>query len=149
MRTSSRDRHGILVTCDDADARQICDVCLRHAGYDVLTVDEPDLVLDAARRLRPDLIITSYPTRSSSGRTLTETIRADAALAATPILSLSAWVRAEELARAHDTGVTETLPMPVSLNALIGAVKRLIGSPPPVTDPRRSGTPPGADPAAR
>ena len=60
---------------------------------------------------------------------MTQAVRADAALAATPVLSLASWVRASELAEAAEAGVTESLPMPVSLVTLLEAVRRLVPGP--------------------
>lgn len=129
----------ILVVCDDADAREICQACLRHAGYHVVAVDEPDRALDVARRLRPDLVVTSFPTATSTGESVTEAIRADGAVSGTPILSLSAWIRPEELERARVAGVSESLAMPVDVGCLVGAVRRLVAGRPLPTS-QRGGT---------
>ena len=120
----------VLVTCGDADARQICADCLRHAGYTIVMVDDPDRALEVARRVRPRLIITSHPTWTSRHRTVTETVRAIGAFADMPILSLASWVRPDDLAGARQAGVTESLLMPTPLHTLIDAVRRLIGPPP-------------------
>ena len=93
----------------------------------MICVDEPDRVLDVARRLRPDLVVTSFPTPTSVGGSVTEAIRADGVVAQTPILNLSGWVRPEDLERARVAGVTESLAMPVAIDGLVGAVHRLVG----------------------
>ena len=123
----SRSRALILVASSDDDARKICTACLRHAGYDVLPVDDPDGVLLAARRTRPDLIITSHPTRTSTGDAVTEQLRGDAALASTPILNLASRVMPADLAAADAAGVTASLAMPAAIEALVDAVRRLVG----------------------
>src|SRR5690349_17060570 len=97
--TRSHGTTPILVACGDADARQICDACLRHAGHAVVTVEEPDRVLDGARRLRQGRVVTSVPTPTCGGGSVTEAIRADGVVAGTPILNLSGWVQPEELER--------------------------------------------------
>lgn len=129
----------VLVACADADMRRICDDCLRHVGYDVVTVDDPDRALTMLRRVRPHLVITSFPTTTSTGQSVTEAIRADADFRGTPILSLASWVRPDDLARARSAGVTESVPIPVPLNALIGTVRRLIGPAAPVPDSPEDG----------
>ncbi|MDF1501339.1 hypothetical protein [Roseisolibacter sp. H3M3-2] len=126
---AARARQVVLATGTDGDALQICEAYLRHHGYDVVTVDDPEVTLEAARRLRPDLLITMHPTRLRSGCCVTQAVRADAVLAATPVLSLASRVRASELAEAAEAGVTESLPMPVSLAILLDAVRRLVASP--------------------
>ena len=125
------DARVVMVACSDADARQICETCLRHAGYVIVTVNDADQVLEAARRVRPHLIITSHPTWTSCSATVTETIRAAGTFADTPILSLASWVRPVDLDRAREAGVTESLTMPARLDLLIDTVRRLIGPAPP------------------
>ena len=72
----------VLVTGWDADARGICDVYLRHCGCSVVTVTDVDAVPAVAERLRPRLIVTTYPTRLRSGATVAGAIRAHPALRA-------------------------------------------------------------------
>ncbi|MGZ8414115.1 MAG: response regulator [Gemmatirosa sp.] len=139
----------VLITTNDRDARHICDLSLRHAGYDVVAVDDPDRVLDEMRRVAPALIVTTHPTRTSTGRSVTEAIRADAAFDATPILSLASWVRPDELSRARSAGVSESIPMPVPLDRLTDAVRRLLAQSPPTgastgAGPRADGGAPSA-----
>jgi len=125
----------ILVASSDEDARRICTTCLRHAGYDVLPVDDADRVLVDARQARPDLIITSHPTRTSTGEAVTGQVRRDPALASTPILNLASRVMPAELAAAEAEGVTASLAMPVDIDALLDVVRRLVGpAPPPQPD---------------
>lgn len=123
---AAHSRRVVLATGTDGDALRICEAYLRHHGYEVVTVDDPELALEAARRCRPDLLITMHPTWLRSGCCVTQAVRADAALAATPVLSLASWVRASELAEAAEAGVTESLPMPMSLAMLLDAVRRLV-----------------------
>lgn len=128
---SSAEAGVVMVTCSDPDARQICETCLRHAGYVIVTVDHADRAVEVALRVRPQLIITSHPTWTSTRSTVTATVRAVDTLADTPILSLASWVASDDLARAREAGVTESLLMPTPLNALVDAVRRLIGPAPP------------------
>lgn len=122
----------VLVACRDTDMRRICHECLGHVGYDVTTVEDPDHALTTILRVRPHLVITSFPTTTSTGQSVTQVIRADADVREMPILSLASWVRPDELARARSAGVTESVPIPVPLDALIGTVRRLIGPVTPV-----------------
>jgi CheY-like chemotaxis protein len=115
----------VLVTCLDEDARRICEDCLAHAGYDVHVVESPDEVLGLARTVRPDVIVTSYPTFTSLGVPVTALVRHDAMLAHTPVLNLASWAQEEDLAAAAADGVSLSLPMPVLLENLLAAVDRL------------------------
>jgi DNA-binding response OmpR family regulator len=120
-----RTRGTVLVTCLDEDTRRICEQYLKHAGYHVHVVENPDAVMGRARAARPDVIITSYPTYTSLGVPLTALVRRDAMLAHTPVLSLASWTLEEDLATAAADGVSLSLPMPVHLEHLLGAVDRL------------------------
>ena len=124
--TSTRQTRGtVLVSCLDEDARRICAHCLAHAGYDVHEVEDADEVMGLARAARPDVIITSYPTFTSLGVPLTALVRHDTMLSQTPVLSLTSWAEEEYLAAAAADGVSLSLPMPVRLESLLGAVDQL------------------------
>ena len=121
----SNPRGTVLVVCPDEDTRRICEDCLRHAGYEVHVVENPDAVMRLARATRPDVIITSYPTYTSSGVSVTALVRHDAVLAHTPVLNLASWALQDDLAAAAADGVSLSLPMPILLENLLDAVDRL------------------------
>jgi CheY-like chemotaxis protein len=121
----SNPRGTVLVTCLDEDTRRICEDCLKHVGYEVHVVENPDAVTRFARASRPDVIITSHPTYTSSGVPVTVLVRHDAVLARTPVLNLASWAQQDDLAAAAADGVSESLPMPILLVDLVEAVDRL------------------------
>ena len=121
----SSPRGTVLVTCLDEDTRRICEDCLKHVGYEVHVVENPDAVISRARAARPDVIITSYPTYTSSGVPVATIVRNDALLAHTPVLSLASWTFQDDLAAAAADGVSQSLPMPILLEDLLEAVDRL------------------------
>jgi len=122
----ARSKRGtVLVTCLDEDTRRICEDCLKHVGYEVHVVENPDAVLSRARAARPDVIITSHPTYTSFGVPVTALVRHDAVLARTPVLNLASWALQDELAAAAADGVSLSLPMPILLENLLDAVDRL------------------------
>jgi CheY-like chemotaxis protein len=124
-------RGTVIVTCIDEDTSRICADCLAYAGYRV-HVASPDGVLGLARTVRPDVIVTSYPTFTSLGVPVAALVRHDAVLTHTPVLSLASWTREEDLAAAAADGVSLSLPMPVLLESLLDAVARLAhGEPQP------------------
>ena len=119
----------IAVVSRDPDTRQILDLWLRHLGYAVCVVADPDRVLEVARAVRPKLVITNYPTLLSSGDTVVEAIRGSPELAQTLVLSLTSHVSPHDLAAATTAGVDLSVPMPVPLSVLSDEVIRLIGPP--------------------
>jgi chemosensory pili system protein ChpA (sensor histidine kinase/response regulator) len=119
-------RGSVLVACLDEDTSEICHQALQHAGYDVRVAEHPDVVLRLARDLRPDLIITSYPTYTSLGVPVATLVRHDPRLRRIPVLSLASWTDEKDLAAASANGVSESLPMPVLLSDLVEVVDRLV-----------------------
>ena len=115
----------ILVVSRNADTRVIFGAALRHAGFRVLELAEPERVLEQALTERPALVITDYPTRAGEA-TVTELLRQDARTDAVPILNATSHVFPEELARAAAAGVSASLPLPASLADLVREVRRLL-----------------------
>ena len=124
--TEQTRRGVVLVACEDDDARRICKACLEHAGYLVQVAEDPNAALAIARSTLPDLVVTSFPTYTSSGLAVTTLLRRDDRLAHTPVLSLATWTRKEDLADASAAGVSESLEMPVPLHTLVETVGHLV-----------------------
>ncbi|HEX6058896.1 MAG TPA: hypothetical protein VFZ11_07730 [Gemmatimonadaceae bacterium] len=118
----------VLVVSPDRDTLTVFGAALRHAGFEVRELDDPDRVLGAALAERPSLVITNFPTPAAK-LTVTELLRGEARTAAVPILNVTSHVFPAELRRAESAGVTASLPMPVPLAALVAAARRLVEEP--------------------
>ena len=119
----------ILVVTADADSACVYECWLGHLGYEVHTVTDPDDAFRVALSLRPDPIVTNFPTPLASGGTLTARVRATRELAPTPLLDVTTHGLPAEVAMAAAAGASATLPMPTPLEDLAGADRRLIGPP--------------------
>ena len=85
------DKHRVLLVDDDVGFLKATSLVLRHAGYDVLTAEDAQAGLAAAREHHPDVIIVDVIMASpDAGFVLARAIRADTALAGTKILVLTA-----------------------------------------------------------
>ena len=117
--------NGILIVGYDSDTSHILELWLSHLGYVVWIIDDANRALDVALAVRPGLVITNYPTRLASGRTVVETVRATPELAGTPLLNLTSHAFSHELEGAAAAGANRSLRMPASLDTIARAIARL------------------------
>src|SRR5437764_3163743 len=80
----------ILIVNDAPDQLALAAAILRQAGYHVIEAADGREALQLARRERPALIVSDVVMPYGDGIELTKAVRADAELARTPILLLSA-----------------------------------------------------------
>jgi PAS domain S-box-containing protein len=118
----ARDRL-ILLADDNADMRTYLRRLLLAAGYRVEAVTDGELALAAAKRLRPDLVLSDVMMPRLDGFGLLAALRDDPELRDTPILLLSA--RAGEAARIEGltAGADDYLTKPFSVQELLARVR--------------------------
>ncbi len=117
-----RSRQLVLIADDNADMRGHLDRVLSPHWETVLAADG-ESALAAARDLRPDAIVTDVMMPGIGGFEFTAAIRADPALAATPILMLSARAGAEAVDEGYAAGADDYLPKPFRSQELIDRLK--------------------------
>src|SRR5688500_11507633 len=79
----------VLIIDPNFDDRRILTSILAFYGYKVQVALNGSEGLEAARRLRPDLILINTELPDTSGLTATQVIRADANIGMTPVLCIS------------------------------------------------------------
>jgi DNA-binding response OmpR family regulator len=116
----------ILVVEDDADIASLIVHYLAPAGYDTEVVANGGDALAMARRLTPDLVILDRMLPGLDGLEICRALRADADLAAVPILMLTA--RAEEVDRiaGFETGADDYVTKPFSPKELVARIGALL-----------------------
>ncbi|OBI80039.1 SpoIIE family protein phosphatase [Mycobacterium sp. 1245805.9] len=114
-------RQLVLVADDNADMRAHLERVLSPHWQTVLVADG-ESALAATRELRPDAIVTDVMMPGLSGFDLVAAIRADPALAPTPVLMLSARAGAEAVDEGFAAGADDYLPKPFRSQELVDRV---------------------------
>ncbi len=116
-----RDRALLLVADDNADMRAYLSQVL-GARWDVATAADGGQALEAARRLRPDLLVTDVMMPVLDGLALAAAVRADPALALLPVIILSARAGTEAAGDGLAAGADDYLVKPFSSVDLVNRV---------------------------
>ena len=115
-------RPRILLADDNADMRDYVARLLRPT-YQVHAVADGAAALEAARQMRPDLILSDVMMPSLDGFGLLAAIRADPALADLPVVLLSARAGEEARVEGLEAGADDYLVKPFSARDLFARVR--------------------------
>ncbi|MFD7658678.1 SpoIIE family protein phosphatase, partial [Actinosynnema sp. NPDC059797] len=112
----------VLIADDNADMRDYLRRLLAPA-YEVTTVTDGRAALDAARRHRPDLVVSDVMMPRLNGLELVAALRADQRTAGVPVLLLSARAGQEASSEGLDAGADDYLVKPFSSADLLARVR--------------------------
>jgi CheY-like chemotaxis protein len=117
----------ILVVDDDETILRLLQVNLEMEGHEVLTAGDGYAALERLREGRPEVVLLDVMMPGLDGWQVCEQIRADddAALAAIPVVFLSARAQESDLARGTEVGADAYVTKPFDPLALIELVERL------------------------
>ena len=132
--TNSQSTVRILIADVDEDTRDLYRESLRSTGCDVVDAADGRAALVSALTHRPSLVITETRLPIFDGFELCEVLRRDWQTSSVPILVVTGEARKSELDRARKAGADSVLIKPVTPDALLVEVQRLIGEPPPKPD---------------
>ena len=121
---------------DDAAIRTMIVEALKIEDYDPTGVPSTRAALDHVRAQRPDLIITDYHLPGQDGLELLRALQAEG-FGDVPALVISAD------ARPPDLPVTSFIPKPFELDAILRAVRRVLGKRADDADQRTESRSPG------
>ena len=116
----------LVVEDNDLNLRLFCDLLTAH-GYAAEGERDARAVMFRAREMRPDLIVMDIRMPHLDGIELTDAIRKDDMLAATPIMAVTAFAGADDEARIRAAGANDYVTKPVTLGKFIAAVEGLVG----------------------
>ena len=114
---------------------------LRDTGCDVIEAANRRDAFVSAVTHRPSLVITETHLPGFDGFQLCEVLRRDSQTSSVPILIVTADARKSEADRARKAGADSVLIKPVTPEALLVEVQRLIGEPPPKPDTKNETAP--------
>jgi two-component system phosphate regulon response regulator PhoB len=120
----------ILVCDDEAHIRRMVALRLREAGFTVIEARDGEEALAAARRARPDLVITDYQMPLLSGLELCKALRLMEQTADVPALMVTArgYILSREDLEA--TNIREIVSKPFGVRQLVDRAAALLGMEP-------------------
>jgi two-component system, OmpR family, alkaline phosphatase synthesis response regulator PhoP len=116
----------ILVVDDDPSIVRVVRGYLEQAGFDVLTASDGDRALNAIRHDRPDLVVLDVMLPNRDGWEIIRNIRADGALAATPIILLTARVDDTDKIVGLELGADDYITKPFNAREVVARVRALL-----------------------
>ena len=116
----------ILVVDDDKSIVKVLTAYLEQSGYQVFPAYDGEMALHALRRERPDLVILDLMMPKRDGWEVTNLVRADPALAATPIILLTARVEDTDKIVGLELGADDYITKPFNGREVLARVKALL-----------------------
>ncbi len=119
----------VLACDDDRVIRVLLEMVIaRRGGQDLVTVDHPDRVVEAALEHRPDIIVLDYVLPDRSGLDVVEELRSHEALASTPVAFMTGHEDVAADGRFHSLGVVGVIGKPFDTETLVDRLRQLAGS---------------------
>lgn len=116
----------ILVVDDDKKIVRLVQAYLEKGGFTVLTAFDGETALHTIRRERPDLVVLDLMLPDRDGWDITRIVRGDAALAATPIVMLTARVEDADKLTGFETGADDYIPKPFNPAEVVARVRAVL-----------------------
>lgn len=115
----------LIVEDNELNLKLFVDLLTAH-GYATEGVSDGSDVLARARGFAPDLIIMDIKLPHVSGLELIGTLKADSALAATPVIAVTAFAAKGDEDRIRAAGAEGYISKPVTVKGFLAAVETLI-----------------------
>ena len=120
----------ILVAEDNPKNLRLMQMLLKSQGHEVLTAEDGETALSVAQRETPDLIIMDMQLPKLDGFEATRRIKADPALAATPVLGVSAYAMQSDRERGMAAGCDGYVTKPINTRSFGDTVASMLGADP-------------------
>jgi len=115
----------LVVEDNELNLKLFCDL-LRAHGYQAEPVRDGREAVARARALTPDLIVMDIQMPHVTGYELIAELKADAELAAIPVMAVTAYAGREDEERVRAAGAEAYVSKPISLARFIQAVAGLV-----------------------
>src|SRR5947209_16619235 len=119
----------ILVVDDDPVIQKLLAVNFEMEGYRVITAGDGVEGIDKVRRERPDLVLLDVMMPRMDGIAVVRHLKADASIAAIPVILLSAKAQSTDINGGLDAGADDYVTKPFDPLELLDKVTAIIGSP--------------------
>ena len=116
----------ILVIEDHEDNRQIMNITLSAAGFEVIEAVTGDAGVAMAESERPDLILTDIQLPGLDGYEATRLIKAKPALRHIPIIVVTSYALSGDEAKAKEAGCSAYLAKPFRPRELLATVREFL-----------------------
>jgi two-component system alkaline phosphatase synthesis response regulator PhoP len=116
----------VLVVDDDRQIVRLVQSYLQQSGFTVLTAYDGEEALHAIRREKPDLLVLDLMLPKRDGLEITRIVRSDEALAAIPILMLTARVEDVDKLVGLELGADDYLTKPFNPQEVVARVKAIL-----------------------
>jgi two-component system alkaline phosphatase synthesis response regulator PhoP len=123
---SARPPTRILVAEDDPDIGSLLDHYLRKAGFTATVVTSGREVMPQIKREAPDLVVLDLMLPGLDGLQVCRAIRADANVAAIPIIMLTAKAEESDRIIGLELGADDYITKPFSPNEVVARVRALL-----------------------
>ena len=117
----------LVVEDDERSARLMHDV-LEHEGLEVLVTDSGELALTLTRLHHPAFVLMDIHLPGISGFDALREIRADASIAHTPVVAVTAAVVGNPQQLYASAGFDAFQPKPIILREFLGTIRKLIAA---------------------
>lgn len=116
----------ILYVEDNEMNRKIVRDLLKHTTYQLLEAFDGEAGVAMALERRPDLILMDVQLPKVSGFEATRTLRAEPAMADTPIIAITSFALSGDDQKAREVGATAYLAKPYSPFELLQMIRTLV-----------------------
>ena len=124
--TKSPGKRTVLYVEDNEANRKIVRLLLANTAYTLIETYDGEAGVAAALEHRPDLIIMDIQLPKISGIEAMARIRADAAMASTPIIAITSFALSGDDQKAMAAGATAYLAKPYSPRDLLALIRKIL-----------------------
>jgi two-component system alkaline phosphatase synthesis response regulator PhoP len=118
--------HHILVVDDDKQIARLIRSYLEQAGFQVTVANDGAAALHAIRREKPDLVVLDLMLPDRDGWDITRIVRSDPALAATPIIMVTARVEDTDRVIGLELGADDYVTKPFNPREIVARVRAVL-----------------------
>jgi two-component system, cell cycle response regulator DivK len=116
----------VLIVEDNPRNLKLARDLLDYAGYRTLTATTAEDAIASARSHRPDLVLMDVQLPDMDGVSALARLRADAALAAIPVVAVTAFAMKDDAARFLAAGFDAYIEKPLDVRAFSGQVAAVL-----------------------